>query len=106
MQVFGDVNVLDRKLLTAIGRLTDAEVQAVLEQVRSEGFDGVAWFASPEDAARAAVPSIDPILAAEAFVGKPTWGYYVPTVGAGLASVALLAGGALLYRAKNKGKRR
>ena len=48
-------------------------------------------------------PNVDPIVIAEAIVGKPTWGYYVPTVAVGLVSAgAILGAGALIYRAKKR----
>ena len=62
MQVFGDTAVLDRKLLTVIGRLTDAEVSAVLGQVKAEGLEGVAWFASPEDPAALPPAGLNPVV--------------------------------------------
>jgi hypothetical protein len=48
-------------------------------------------------------PNVDPIVIAEQIVGKPTWGYYFPTVAVGLGSAAAILGvGALVYRAKHR----
>jgi hypothetical protein len=48
----------------------------------------------------------DPILGAELIVGKPSWGYYVPTVGVGVLSLGVLAGvGALVYSRQKRKKR-
>jgi hypothetical protein len=52
-------------------------------------------------------PGIDPIVVAETIVGKPTWGYYVPTVAVGLGSAAAILGvGALVYRARSKRRKK
>jgi hypothetical protein len=40
----------------------------------------------------------DPIIASEIIVGKPTWGYYVPTVGVAALSLAIAGGLAYAYK--------
>lgn len=45
----------------------------------------------------------DPIIAAETVIGRPTWGYYVPTVAAGTLAVGALAlVGGLVYKHRKK----
>jgi hypothetical protein len=49
-------------------------------------------------------PNIDPIVIAEQMIGKPSWGYYFPTVAVGVGSAAalLVVGGIAYSRVKHR----
>lgn len=47
--------------------------------------------------------AVDPVLAAETLIGRPSWGYHVPTVAIGVGSLVVLGVvGSLVYRAKKR----
>jgi hypothetical protein len=84
---------------TALGRAAADLARQKTAQVASEIEDATGKIAE-------AIPGIDPIVAAEAIVGRPTWGYYVPTVGAVVAASAVAVAAAMVYRrSKRKGRR-
>ena len=70
---------------------------AVADALRAKSAEIADATAEAANALKAKIP--DPVIAAETIVGKPTWGYYVPTVLLGVGGVlAVGLGGALAYR--------
>ncbi len=83
---------------------TTAAGRAAWEAARQKSAQVAQDVEEAAEALQSTVP--DPVVAAEIVVGRPTWGYYLPTVAAGVGSAALLAvAGGLVYRAKHKRKR-
>lgn len=66
---FGDASRLDGNLLSVIGRLSPDEVAKIRAKVKAEGYDGIAWFASPSDPGALPPPGLEP-----AVIGSRTLG--------------------------------
>lgn len=84
-------------------RAVRAAAEAARREMVKRGEEMQARIDATQNAASGIIP--DPIQVAVAFLDEPSWGYYVPTVGLGLLSVAAIVGGAALYHAKNKKRR-
>ena len=85
---------------TAAGRAAGAWVRREAERKAAE------VQATIDEAAKlpGALSPPDPIQVAAAIIGEPSWGFYVPTVGIGVLSLAVIGGGAALYVAHKKKK--